>query len=228
MQNRKIIITEDGSTSIALIGQNESFHSIYGAIQESKHIFIENGLKIIARNRRGIKIIEMGFGSGLNALLTFLYGTKHDLEIDYMGIEAFPLENTLIEKLNFPELLDLNESETMLFNKLHFDAWNKSIQLSLNFKIEKRLEKLENVTLKKEDFDLVYFDAFNPDYQPELWTEQIFRKLYLAMKPGGILMTYSAKGKVKRALKTAGFELNALPGPKGKREITQAIKIRII
>ncbi|MCD6091842.1 MAG: tRNA (5-methylaminomethyl-2-thiouridine)(34)-methyltransferase MnmD [Bacteroidales bacterium] len=225
MNKRKIRITEDGSTTIELIGKDENFHSTHGAIQESEHIFIQNGLMKKANEQSSISIFEMGFGTGLNALLSLLFAIKSNIHVDYLSIEAYPVEKELVGKLNFSEKLNLSDENDSLFKKLHAMDWNQRLEIQSNFKFEKKKIKLEELAFSKESFDLVYFDAFNPDLQPELWTEEIFRKIYLAMKPKGILMTYSAKGKVKRALKAAGFSLNALPGPIGKREITQAIKI---
>lgn len=225
MNKRKIRITEDGSTTIELIGKDENFHSTHGAIQESEHIFIQNGLMKKANEQSSISIFEMGFGTGLNALLSLLFAIKRSIQVDYLSIEAYPVEKELVEELNFSEKLNLSDENDSLFKKLHAMDWNQRLEIQSNFKFEKKKIKLEELAFSKESFDLVYFDAFNPDLQPELWTEEIFRKIYLAMKPKGILMTYSAKGKVKRALKAAGFSLNALPGPIGKREITQAIKI---
>ncbi|RLD37569.1 MAG: SAM-dependent methyltransferase [Bacteroidetes bacterium] len=225
MIKRTIRITEDGSTTIELIGKNENFHSTHGAIQESEHIFIQNGLLQKAKEQSAISIFEMGFGTGLNALLTKLVSEEKKLEIEYFTIEAFPIEKTLFEKLNFSERLELKGEKAEYLKALHKTDWERKTELFSNFQFEKRNIKLEAVELPENTFDLVYFDAFNPDLQPELWTEDVFRKIYLAMKSKGILMTYSAKGKVKRALKAAGFVLNALPGPIGKREITQAIKI---
>ena len=225
MNKRKIRITEDGSTTIELIGKDENFHATHGAIQESEHIFIQNGLMKKANEQSSISIFEMGFGTGLNALLSLLFAIKRSIQVDYLSIEAYPVEKELVEKLNFSEKLNLSDENDSLFKKLHAMDWNQRLEIQSNFKFEKKKIKLEELAFSKESFDLVYFDAFNPDLQPELWTEEIFRKIYLAMKPKGILMTYSAKGKVKRALKAAGFSLNALPGPIGKREITQAIKI---
>ncbi len=225
MNKREIKITEDGSTTIELIGENENFHSTHGAIQESEHIFIQHGLVKKASEQNSIRIFEMGFGTGLNALLSLLYAINNDLKIEYFGIEAFPVEKELVGKLNYSEKLGLKGEAVNYLSNLHTADWNKKLEIHPNFKFEKRNIKLQDIVLPKDAFDLVYFDAFNPDLQPELWTEEIFREIYLAMKPNGILMTYSAKGKVKRALKSAGFVLNALPGPIGKREITQAIKI---
>ena len=225
MIKRAIRITEDGSTTIELIGKNENFHSTHGAIQESEHIFIQNGLLQKAKEQSAISIFEMGFGTGLNALLTKLVSEEKNLEIEYFTIEAFPIEKTLFEKLNFSERLELKGEKAEYLKALHKTDWERKSELFSNFQFEKRNIKLEAVELPENTFDLVYFDAFNPDLQPELWTEEVFQKIYLAMKSKGILMTYSAKGKVKRALKAAGFILNALPGPIGKREITQAVKI---
>lgn len=225
MIKRTIRITEDGSTTIELIGENENFHSTHGAIQESEHIFIQNGLLQKAKEQSSISVFEMGLGTGLNALLTKLISSRNNLKIDYFSIEAYPVEMELAEQLNFPERLGLKGEEANYLTSLHTTEWDQKTELFANFQFEKRKIKLEAIELPASTFDLVYFDAFNPDLQPELWTEEVFRKIYLAMKPKGILMTYSAKGKVKRALKAAGFVLNALPGPIGKREITQAIKI---
>lgn len=225
MKKRRIRITEDGSTTLELIGKNENFHSTHGAIQESEHIFIKNGLLKKAKEQKVISIFEMGFGTGLNALLSLLFSSKKEIKLNYLTLEAYPVETELLEKLNFSERLNLSLELEKQFKALHIVGWNQQIIINPNFIFEKRKVKLEDFKFPKEAFDLVYFDAFNPDLQPELWTEEIFRNVYLAMKPQGILMTYSAKGKVKRALKASGFTLNALPGPPGKREITQAIKI---
>ncbi len=225
MIKRKIRITEDGSTTLELIGMDENFHSIHGAIQESEHIFIQNGLLKKASEQNAICIFEMGFGTGLNTLLTKLISAKHNLSIDYLCVEAYPVELDFVEKLNYSEMLKLTGAEANYLHHLHTVAWDDKTEIFPDFHFEKRIAKLEDTQLQEDKFDLIYFDAFNPDLQPELWTETIFRKIYLAMKPNGILMTYSAKGKVKRALKAAGFILNALPGPPGKREITQAIKM---
>jgi tRNA U34 5-methylaminomethyl-2-thiouridine-forming methyltransferase MnmC len=224
MIKRRIEITEDGSTTLKLIGSDEHFHSIHGAIQESEHIFIKNGLLPKAKEQSSIRIFEMGFGTGLNALLTLLFANEKDIKVDYFCVEAYPIEQELVEKLNYSEMLKLKGKETNYLSNLHAIVWNKKIEILPNFQFEKRNIKFEDIVLPKPAFDLVFFDAFNPDLQPELWTKDIFRKIFLAMKPKGILMTYSAKGKVKRALKAAGFVLIALPGPPGKREITQAIK----
>lgn len=224
MFKRKIIITEDGSTTIELIGKNEQFHSTHGAIQESEHIYIQMGLAQKSKGQNTIRIFEMGFGTGLNALLSLLFAIENNIKVDYFGIEAYPVEQDLFEKLNYTDRLDLDIDQANYFALLHDKAWESIFDLHPNFVFKKSKITLEQVSLPDDVFDVIYFDAFNPDLQPELWTEDIFKKLYQAMKSGGVLMTYSAKGKVKRALKAAGFVLKALPGPIGKREISQAIK----
>jgi len=224
MNKRAIRITKDGSSTIELIGQDENFHSIHGAIQESEHIFIQNGLLQKAKEQSSISVFEMGFGTGLNALLTQRVAREQNLNINYFTIEAFPLEMELEQQLNYTEKLELKDEKVDYLKDLHVAEWDKETELFPKFQFLKKKIKLEDIELPQNAFDLVYFDAFNPDLQPELWTEEIFRKIFLAMKSNGILMTYSAKGKVKRALKAAGFILNALHGPPGKREITQAIK----
>ncbi len=225
MNKREIKITEDGSMTIELIGFNEHFHSIHGAIQESDHIFIRHGLKEKAKELTDIAIFEMGFGTGLNALLSLVFAEKQNKNINYFTIEAFPIEKELVEKINFTKKLKLSNELSRCFTEFHSLPWNSKTQITANFCFEKQYVFFENLNLPCNFYDLVYFDAFNPDLQPELWTESVFLKLYQSMKKGGILMTYSAKGKVKRALKFAGFQLKALPGPIGKREITQAIKM---
>lgn len=224
MNKRQIVITEDGSSTLELIGKDEHFHSMHGAIQESEHIYIQFGLAQKSREKSSINIFEMGFGTGLNALLSILFSMEKSIVVNYLTIEAFPLEMALVEKLNYNEKLNLTGEKANFLLQLHQATWRKKKLITPSFSFEKQQETLENFSFPNNVFDVVYFDAFNPDLQAELWTEEIFRKLYLAMKSGGILMTYSAKGKVKRALKAAGFVLNALPGPPGKREITQALK----
>ncbi len=220
---QKLIMTEDGSTTLFVESLNEHYHSTFGAIQESLHIFIEAGLKNQLKRKKQIKILEIGFGTGLNALLTYKEARIKDVLINYCGIEAFPVKPTLIKQLNFGEILKddlLNEK----FKILHQIEWGQIFDLDTNFKIQKLHQRIELTELDDNQFDLVYFDAFAPDIQPELWTELIFDNIYKCMVPEGILVTYSVKGDVKRALKSVGFEIEKLPGPKGKREILRAIK----
>ena len=222
MSSIKILPTEDGSHTLQNEALNETYHSTHGAIQESKHIFIEAGLKEIAKSKNEISILEFGFGTGLNAYLTLLENNFLKKKITYTTLEAFPVQMEIAAQLNYPQLL-LNKATDALFDLLHSCNWNKRIAINSDFSFLKINKKMEDFILT-EKYDLIYFDAFSPQTQPELWTKEIFKKLCDTMNDEGILVTYSAKGEVKRNLKAAGFKVVGLPGPIGKREITRAIK----
>jgi tRNA U34 5-methylaminomethyl-2-thiouridine-forming methyltransferase MnmC len=218
----EILQTADGSHTLFVPELNEHYHSTYGAIQESRHIFIEAGFRQIPINQPVVRILEVGFGTGLNAFLSLLEADKSGKTIHYTAIEPFPLDPAIIKLLNYAELL--GASTESLFKMLHEADWNRKIQITDHFILHKVLHKLKNIELLRSSFDIVYFDAFGPEVQPELWTEEIFRKIFSSMKEKGILVTYSAKGSIRRALKNSGFSVEKLPGPAGKREITRAIK----
>lgn len=218
---RKIIITEDGSHSIAIPALNVTYHSVHGAIQESKHVFIEAGLNYVLNNfsARKLNILEMGLGTGLNVLLTLIEAEKQDLNIHYTAIEKFPVLVDEANSLNYAILLRHDE----LFQKIHKSEWGKDVFLSEYFIIRK--EKLDLVDYSTSgQFDLVYYDAFAPAAQPELWAKEIFQRLFYLLKPDGVLVTYCSKGDVRRAMIAAGFVVKKLPGPPGKREMLRAIK----
>ena len=216
---RKIIITEDGSNSISIPELNVTYHSVHGAILESKHIFIEKGLlyQINQSTSKQINIFEMGFGTGLNALLTLIESEKLNRKIYYETIELFPVENSQIKLLNYCELLQRNDLQKT-FEQLHHCDWEKEIKISETFYLHKTKETLQNYKTSAPR-NLIYFDAFDPNAQPELWTEEIFKKMFSMLEPGGLLVTYSSKGTVRRAMRSAGFIVEKLPGPPGKREI---------
>lgn len=216
---RKIITSQDGSSTIYVPALDEHYHSVKGAIQESEHIFINYGLGAI--EKKEIRVFEVGFGTGLNAWLSSLYAEKNQIRISYYGIEKYPLDPDEVAQLNFAEIKgDLGKD---LFLKLHRCNWNEEILLSEYFSLSKDPVDLKKCT-PNGSFDICFFDAFAPDKQPELWTEEIFRKIHHHLLPGGIFITYSAKGIVRRALKAVGFTVEKLPGPPGKREITRATK----
>lgn len=218
-----IITTEDGSHSIISPQFGEAYHSKYGALQESNHVFIQAGLQyLLDQGKTTLSVFEMGMGSGLNVLLTLLYAKKHQLKIDYQTVEAFPITDW--SGLNYPQLL--GEEAPMYFEKIHQLAPKETSILSSHFTLSKFHQKLEEFAFKESSLDLIYFDAFAPAAQEELWTEAVFTKLFKAMKTNGVLTTYCAKGSVKRALKAAGFTIESIPGPPGKREMTRAICIR--
>ncbi|MAD96523.1 MAG: SAM-dependent methyltransferase [Flavobacteriaceae bacterium] len=218
---REIIITSDGSTTIHLPDWNEQYHSKHGAIQEALHVFIEAGLHQLSQ--RKVSILEIGFGTGLNAFITFLEYVKQDLVIDYVGVEAYPVGRDEIEALNYVDELKAKEYDSY-FQKMHDVEWEKPIEIHENFSITKRQQFFQDIT-DENQYDLIYFDAFGARNQPELWTEEIFQKMFVAMKNGGVLTTYAAKGSVRRAMLTVGFEVERLPGPPGKREMLRAKKI---
>ncbi len=215
--------TADGSHTLFVPTLNEHYHSTNGALQESELVFIHNGLHHLAVCLKEINVLEVGFGTGLNALLTVLEAKKQRRKINYVAIEPEPVDAEVIEKLNYSSLIGSTEA-IGYFEKLHESSWGYPAFLSDYFILSKIQAKLEDITLRDEQFHLIYFDAFGPDVQPELWTEAIFAQLYKCMKPGGILVTYSCKGTVKRALKAAGFSIEKLPGPVGKREVLRAMK----
>jgi tRNA U34 5-methylaminomethyl-2-thiouridine-forming methyltransferase MnmC len=219
-----MITTGDGSVTIHLKEWDEQYHSKHGAIQEAKHVFIRMGLDYWRENfvQKDISILEIGFGTGLNAFITFLEAEKHQLKIDYTGVEAYPIARNEIAALNYPELLSA-ENQNDIFQRMHTIPWNKSQFISEAFKItkqQKRFEEIDDIA----KYELVFFDAFGARVQPELWTEEIFEKMYAAMQEKAVLVTYAAKGSVRRAMQKAGFIVERLPGPPGKREMLRALK----
>lgn len=219
----KIFLTEDGSHTVELPGTNLLYHSRHGAVQESMHIFIEAGLRpVLQKSPSSLSIFEVGFGTGLNALLTLAESTKHSSDIFYHAIDTSFLPESISSELNYCKGFGLEKWEIM-FHQLHTVEIGKKIQLSSSFSFLK--SKMDvRIPEEQENIGLVYFDAFAPDDQPELWTYNIFQRIYSWLLPGGLLQTYSAKGEVRRALTKAGFQVKKLPGPPGKREFIVAIK----
>lgn len=216
---RKIIITADGSTTIHLADWDEHYHSKHGAIQEANHVFIKMGLSLFY-NAKQCAVLEIGFGTGLNVLLTLLNAEKNNLKVNYETIEGHPVVFSEIQNINFPEQLEIDRT---LFENLHLAEWEESHQITKNFSLKKR-KLFFNQIEDKNQFNLIYFDAFGPRVQPELWTESIFIKMFNALKKGGILVTYSANGGARRAMLAAGFSIEKLQGPPGKREMLRATK----
>lgn len=215
---REILITSDGSTTINLPDLNEQYHSKNGSINESYHVFINSGLKQVAADK--VSILEIGFGTGLNCFITYLEAKR---EIDYFGVEAYPVTPEEIEKMNFIAVLDA-EKDKATFEKIHDVSWEEKHQISETFSLTKRKQFFEDIE-DKDAFNLIYFDAFGARVQPQLWTVEIFQKMFNSLKENGILVTYSAKGSVRRAMQEVGFTVERLPGPPGKREMLRATKI---
>ena len=218
---RQIVLTADGSTTIHLPDWNEQYHSKHGAIQEAYHVFIKHGLEAVSKS--AINMLEIGFGTGLNCFITLLEAEKKGLEIDYVGVDAYPVNNDEIKQLNYVSLLKFSDKQG-LFDAIHTISWEEKHQLATHFKLTKRKQLFQDVNDDKA-FDLIYFDAFGAEHQPELWTAIIFAKMFTSLKLNGILVTYSAKGSVRRAMQEVGFEVERLPGPPGKREMLRAKKI---
>lgn len=217
---RIVQLTEDGSSTIYIEEMDENYHSSHGAVQEAKHVFLKYGLDAV--NNNTVKIFEMGFGTGLNALLTIESINRSGKKIFYSAIEAFPVEKDLISELNYLDLVDGDLS--LEFNKMHDSQWGENIDITDTFCLHKIHEKIEDYKVDIETVDLVYFDAFGPRAQSEMWKREVLDKMYSMLKTGGVLVTYCAMGQFKRDLKSLGFELESLPGPPGKREMTRAIK----
>lgn len=227
---REIFITSDGSTSIHLPDWNEQYHSKHGAIQEAYHVFIKAGfekfLDIISQinetTQTNISILEIGFGTGLNAFITFLEANKKNIKVDYVGVEAYPVAADEVEKLNYVAELKAENNQAD-FDQMHSISWDEKQPISNDFLLTKRKQFFADIS-DVNTFDLIYFDAFGATNQPELWTEEIFKKMYVALKVGGVLTTYAAKGSVRRAMQTVGFTVERLAGPPGKREMLRAVK----
>lgn len=215
---RKIVDTGDGSKTIHLPEWNESYHSSHGAFQEARHVFIKHGLDFLAsKGTKSLDVLEMGFGTGLNAWLTLM---NSKVNVDYIGVEAYPLAMDEFEQLSYAD----EAEDQALFSRMHEANWGERIELSKHFRIEKVQEKFEKLKLADSSVDLIYFDAFGPRVQPNLWDEKMMRKMFAILRPTGVLVTYCAQGQFKRNLKSAGFEIESLEGPPGKREMTRAIK----
>ena len=223
---RRIILTEDGSHSIEIPELGVTYHSIHGAIQESKHVFIEAGLHKAYPSRQwdGMRIFEVGFGTGLNALLTLLELERSGIGTYYETIEPLPLTVPEIVPLNFCEQLHRNDLK-LTFEKLHSCDWEQEVSITANFIFKKINADVLNFQ-SSGSFDLIYFDAFDPKAQPELWTKKIFDKMFAMLAVSGVLVTYSSKGEVRRVMQAAGFEVEKIAGPPGKREIVRAVKVR--
>lgn len=216
---RYLIRTEDGSSSLFVPQLNEHYHSIHGAMVESHHVYIEAGLHAIDGNK--CKLLEAGFGTGLNAILTLIDCSERRCNIEYHSYEKYPLTPAEYEQLNYADYLPAEYR--YYFNIIHEVHWNELIKINDYFSIHKHHADFYAMH-EQEQFDLIYYDAFNPDVQPHLWGQELLQQFYQALKPGGMLTTYCVKGVVKQALRATGFIVKRLPGPPGKRHMLRAIK----
>lgn len=218
--DKKIIITEDGSNTIFVPSLNEHYHSTHGAVQESMHVFIKSGLREIEKTK--INIFEVGFGTGLNAFLTAIESENLKIEVNYTSIEKHPLNRIIIQSLNYPEFFSPDKRK--LFSKIHDCAWNHREVITDNFNIKKIEGDIKEYCFD-DYYDLIYFDAFGPDKQAEMWTNEIINNIASSCKRGCLFLTYSSRGQLKRQLRANNFAVDHIAGPPGKREITRAIKL---
>lgn len=217
---RHLETTEDGSSTLMVTGWGEPYHSMHGAIQEAYHVFINKGLRHC--NRTAINLLEMGFGTGLNALITLMESEARELQVTYSAIEAFPVTPEEISQLNYVAQLKVPEYQEA-FERMHTAPWESPVKITDTFTLHKK--KCDFLEVSAENrYQLIYFDAFGARVQPELWTEALFCKMYNALQEGGELVTYAAKGSVRRAMQAVGFDVERLPGPPGKREMLRATK----
>lgn len=216
---RRLEVTADGSHTLYLPEMNEHYHSVNGAVQESRHVFIEAGFKQLARPQ--LRILEIGFGTGLNAFLTLLEAAACGKRVTYYTVERYPLEEDVIRSLNYATVA--GRGHAAWFEALHEASWNRPVAVTPFFTLHK-MEADSNVCAFPPDIDLVYFDAFAPDKQPEMWNPEVFGSLFGNTVPGGLLTTYCAKGAVRRMLQGAGYEVERMPGPPGKREMLRGRK----
>ena len=222
--NPKIEVTKDGSNTLIHPKFGAHYHSVFGAIQESSHVFIDAGLKFQLPNLKDntCRILEVGFGSGLNAFNALISSEQLLLNIDYVGVEQYPISLETVSQLNFSKAFKREDLQST-FNKMHNVEWEKSVKISENFTLEKRQQDI--FSLKDENYyDLIFYDAFGPGAQPELWTAPIFEILYKSLKKEGVLVTYCAQGAARRAMQSVGFTVERCPGPPNKRHMLRAVK----
>ena len=215
----QIISTKDGSQTILNEELDSTYHSTHGALTESKHVFLDKGLrKIVEKGVTNITLLEMGFGTGLNALITAELAKELNLTVQYHTLELFPVPHDVWSSYKLPEEI---KTQQELFEQLHYAEWNKLISVNNHFALKKHQVSLLEF-IPDTAFDLVYYDAFEPETQPELWTEEVFKKLYSWMNSNAVLTTYCCKGYVRRNMIGVGFEVEKVPGPPGKREMIVA------
>ena len=219
---RKIIQTADGSKTVYLSALDETYHSSHGALQEAKHVFIRNGLHYLCQESL-VRIFEMGFGTGLNALLALHESLNGPVKIEYTGIEAYPVEAEIWQSMEYASAIDPTFQD--MYDRMHTAPWNERIGLTADFAMRKVHSKIEDYAVEGGSQDLIFYDAFGPRAQSEMWTLPMLEKMHRLLRPGGVLVTYCAMGQFKRNLKSLGFLVESLPGPPGKREMTRAVKI---
>lgn len=223
----EVIKTGDGSATIYVPDINETYHSKHGAINESRYVFIRNGFRywLSENDTKHTSVLEIGLGTGLNVLLTIMEAVKFRIYVDYTSLEPYPLPGNIIKETNYAEMLG-DDRLVAVNDKIHLSEWEKWIQIDPYFKLHKMKSRLEDMQLGDNQFDIIYFDAFAPNKQPEMWVIELLRKTTETLNPGGIWVTYSARGQLKRDLKSLGMIVETLPGPPGKKEMIRASAIK--
>lgn len=221
---REIIKTADGSATIYLPEWNEHYHSKHGALQEAQHVFIRTGFHHFLEKMKPLEVsvLEIGFGTGLNAMLTYFEAEKEQVSVNYTGVEAYPVSSEELAALDYSGVIS-KEGAASVFSSMHDAPWGRREEISSFFKLQKQQMFFSDIRAENS-YDLIFFDAFGPRVQPDLWSEKIFKLMYRALKEDGVLVTYSAKGDVRRAMQSVGFIVERLPGPPGKREMLRATK----
>jgi len=217
---RELRLTADGSPTLYVPELDETYHSMHGSVQEARHVFIENGLRFVATESKQVNILEVGFGTGLNALLTAQYATENAIRVNYVGLEAYPVEEAIWKEINY----HTDAEARSLYTKIMAHPFGETISIELIFSLFKEAKLIQD-WVATGTFDLIYYDAFGPRAQAEMWELPIFEKLYSLLNVGGALVTYCAQGQFKRHLKSLGMRVESLPGPPGKREMTRGTKI---
>jgi tRNA U34 5-methylaminomethyl-2-thiouridine-forming methyltransferase MnmC len=218
----EIVTTADGSESVYVPALDENYHSHHGAIREAMHVFIDAGLNYVAAGSpNGIQVLEVGFGTGLNAFLTLMYAREREILVEYTGLEKYPLPPEFCEKLNYS--MQISDSERW-YHAIQFAPWQKMVEIDTRFQLLKLEQDLLTWKGLESTYHLIYFDAFGFRAQEELWQPEIFVQMFHVLRSGGILTTYASKGVVRRAMTAAGFIVTKLPGPPGKREMVRAQK----
>lgn len=220
MKTRQIVKTKDESSTLFVPELNQHYHSVHGAIQESQHVFIDAGFNFKSESK-DLKIFEVGFGTGLNSFMTSTVSKEKKVDCEYWAIEKYPLSEIEFPLLNYPNLLN-TDSDSLNFDLLHTSTWEELNRINEYFQLKKLRGDLKSIELPLNYFDIIYFDAFAPSSQADLWTIEIFEKMFSCLKNEGVLVTYCVKGDVRRNMKAAGFKVDKIPGPLGKREMARA------
>lgn len=220
--DRKIIVTQDNSKTLLIPDINETYHSTKGALNEAKHVFMTAGIDFVT-GKNPLRIFELGFGTGLNVLVTIDKIWNQPLHINYYSLEKYPLDFELVRDLEYPDLFK-NSAINEINETIHNCPWESEQRIRPNFALTKLKGDIKELNTNDLAVDLIFYDAFGPKVQPDLWSVEVLKKMHLILTKNGVLVTYCAQGQFKRNLKEAGFRVENLPGPPGKREMTRAIK----